>query len=132
MIGVDVSVLATPTITVGNLEAFTARPGKISAVQSYLVSGFHLFSPVTVTAPPGFEISIFSDVLFTDRIFLANDNGVLAPTQIFVRFAPDNEGQVTAAILHQSSSADTVSVPVIGSAEYIRFYLPLLPLSKTP
>ncbi len=132
IIGVDVSVILNPTITAGSLSPFTARPGKISLVQSYTVSGFHLISPVTVTAPAGFEISLFSDTLFTDKLFLAIDNGVLEPTQIYVRYRPDHEGDVTAAILHESSCAETVSVPVSGSAEYIRFYLPLIPLSRTP
>lgn len=130
---IHVSIVANPVITTtGSLSPFTTRPGKPSAVQSYMVSGENLFSPVVVTAPAGFQVSLFSDILFRDSLVLAINNGTLGATQIYVRYLPDHEGAVSTAIMNENPCADTVSVPVSGSAYYLRFYLPLVPLSRTP
>ena len=107
-----------PTITTtGTLTPFTAIPGTPSAEQSYTVSGINLTTPIVITPPTDFEISLTSGSGFSSTpISLTPTGGAVATTTIYVRFTRASSGTSSGNITHTSAGATAVNVAVSGTA----------------
>jgi hypothetical protein len=89
--------------------AFNARVNTVSGVQSYTVSGMDL--SVQTAAPVA---------------------GVVAPTTIYVRYAPQVVGADTGDIVHDSTGANTVTILLTGTATAPPVQPPVQPPQDTP
>ena len=104
------SAASTPLITVtGTINAFAnTLINSTSAEQNYNVSGANLTNNIAITPPSGFEISTGTGLGFspTNPITLTKDiNGTVAPTPIYIRFAPTAAQAYSGFITHISSGA---------------------------
>ncbi|MCD4650611.1 MAG: endonuclease [Candidatus Cloacimonetes bacterium] len=77
------SLLANPAI----LNFSDTETGTDSAVQSYTLTGDNLSANVSVTAPPGFEVSLTSDSGFGGLVLVIQTGGSVNNT-VYVRFSP--------------------------------------------
>lgn len=88
--GADSPTLQPPNNTA--LSGFTTVRGTPSTNQSFSLSGSNLAAPVTLTPPPGWQISATNTNNFTaSAVTIAtNPAGVVSSTPIFVRLAGTN------------------------------------------
>ncbi len=118
----------TPNPFIGlNISSFNGNFGFVefgtdSDVRSYLVEGADLSSDITITPPASFEISTTSDFSSSigtnaSPLVLTQSTGVVASTDIFVRFVPDAADGTTDSgdIIHTSDGATDKSVTVEGT-----------------
>ncbi|MBL0047662.1 MAG: T9SS type A sorting domain-containing protein [Bacteroidetes bacterium] len=116
---ITIDAPATPTITLsGSLTSFLTGVGTQSTPsQTYTVEGSDLTADLQIAPPVNFEVSL-------DEItWVANPNtlditpvGVtVAPTTIFVRYAPGTPGPHSANIAHTSTGAVTKNEAVSGT-----------------
>lgn len=88
----DLTLVTAPTIVVdgdGHLIDYGAVVfNTTSAPQALSVAGYGLDDDLTVTAPSGFEVSLQSTTGFSGVVTLSPTGGVLAATDVYVRFAP--------------------------------------------
>ena len=106
------------TVTPDSLNGLTATEGAASTPQTFTLSGANLTADVTVTAPPGFEVSN-GGVNYDELLTLTPNDGALENTTVSVRISDSaNSGAVTGAILIQSGTVeDRVSVTgFVGSS----------------
>ena len=106
-------IMAVP----GTLEFGFVPAGSTSEPQSYILSALRMeSSPLTVTAPPGFQVSLNgSDWYGTFEVELTPPE--LEETTVFVRFAPAGEPAVYISnISHAGGGAETVYVEVTGES----------------
>jgi hypothetical protein len=89
---------------------------ELSSVQSYKVSADNIAGNLLVTPPSGFQISRTGQV-FTpvNSILLTPVNTAIAPTDIFVRFAPAAEGNFLDSIIHSTAGTSNVCLSVSGA-----------------
>lgn len=108
----------TPVITVDQtLLAFgNIGQGQTSAAQSYHVSGINLVDNITVTAPTGYIINLDGSTTNASPIVLIPALGVVASTQIFIRFKPTSLGTFNTNVSNSSAGAITKDVAVTGTA----------------
>ncbi|WP_241739192.1 IPT/TIG domain-containing protein [Pontibacter beigongshangensis] len=99
------------------LSVFTAEATQTSAPQSYTVSGTNLSQRIMITAPEHFQIARAEAGPYSSTIGIGIDigNGVATATTIFVRYAPQAEGEHTGFIINESSG-DTLRIAVQGTA----------------
>lgn len=117
-----IAISSTPTITAtGSMGGFLQGLGTPSASQSYSVSGVNLTGNVVITAPASFEISNNGGTSWNNSstpINLTPDgSGNLASTTISVRLNATSAGSYNANIIHTSSGAATVNIPVTGTVQ---------------
>ncbi|WP_019037663.1 T9SS type A sorting domain-containing protein [Psychroflexus tropicus] len=99
---------------VANLFYFEGNFDPTNAEGSFTVQGLNLTEDITVTAPTNFEVSLTSEGSFSNAINLAETDGEVPSTEVFVRLqsglsAGDFNGEVTA-----SSSGVTEVINVSG------------------
>ncbi|MBF9239863.1 T9SS type A sorting domain-containing protein [Hymenobacter sp. BT683] len=128
------TVLQAQSVTVevspGNslpLQNFGKIPvNRVSASQSFLLSGDDLTGEVTVTAPEGFQIRTGGNAFSTSSLVFSAPTGTLSATTIDVRFAPvasvsrpDGKGNYASNILVSTPSGESTAsqtVAVAGTA----------------
>jgi predicted outer membrane repeat protein len=107
-----------PEISVtGIVESFdSVLIYEYSTEQSFTVESFDLTSEISVSAPGGFEISLISGDYSgdTEMINLEPAGGRVAPTEVYVRFAPDKAKHYADNILIRSTDADARQIYVQG------------------
>ncbi len=86
-----------------------------TAEQSYAVSGSNLTNDISITAPAGYEVSLTSGSGFASSLTLTQVGGTVAPTTIYVKFAPTTEQTYTGNIANASTGASQVDVAVSGT-----------------
>ena len=72
------------TLSVGLLSGFSTISGTASASQSYILSGSNLTGAITVTAPPGYEISLNQSSYASSQTLTPVGN-ILSGVTIYVR-----------------------------------------------
>ncbi|MDB5233306.1 MAG: C-terminal target protein [Hymenobacter sp.] len=114
-------ISSTPTIfTTGTLQGFLQGGSQPSAAQSLLVSAENLTSAITVTPPPGFEVSTNGTSWFGNTAPLAiaqSSGGNVAATTLSVRLNAGPVGAYTGNLTLTSAGAATVSIPVTGQKQ---------------
>lgn len=108
----------TPTLTVNqtSLPAFNTTAGTASSYSTFTVSGQHLTSNVTVTAPSHYELSTSSGGPYTSPLTLIPADGVLATTTIYARIsASASTGTPSGNITISATGATTKNVAVSGT-----------------
>ena len=89
--------------------------GNFSDVQFYDVSAQNIGDELEITAENPFRVSINCYDGFGASITLPTSNGDLAETRIFVRFFPEQTGEKTGDIIHESGEAEPKTVSVSGT-----------------
>lgn len=110
-------VAPTGTIIVTQaLTSFTTTAlNTASAQQSYQVSGTTLTSPITITAPAMFEVSLTSGGPFTSSVSIPAATANAGNTTVYIRYLPTAGTSHTGNITHVSTGATSVNVAVNGS-----------------
>jgi hypothetical protein len=126
-VAVSGTVVPAPTVNgSANFVTFNSIQGSASASQSFSVSGANLTSPVTVTAPTGYEVSL-DNSLFGSTQAINPQNGTVA-VQVHLRIAATTGvGSPSGAVRISSTGAAERSLPVNGKV----VPPPLLTLSGT-
>jgi len=105
-----------PTISIiSTLLPFTSCKNNISTEQSFIVSGIHLISSISITAPSGFEICKTSDGTYATSLTLAQTDGIINATTVYVRMASTVTGNPAGNIKFSSTGATTQKQNVSGS-----------------
>jgi hypothetical protein len=118
-------VQAAPNNTLPLQDFGTIPVNRVSAPQSFLLSGSSLTDNVIVTAPDGFQVRVGSNA-YASTLTLVPSGGSLGPTTVDVVFAPvassaypDGTGAYTgniAATTPTASGSTTQTVAVSGTA----------------
>jgi pectin methylesterase-like acyl-CoA thioesterase len=113
-----IQVSSTSTITAaGSLNNFLQGVGLPSSQQAYTISGVNLVGDITITPPPGFEISANGGTTWftnTTPLVLTQSGGTVSSKTITVRLNAATAGSYSGNILHSSSGAATVTVAANG------------------
>jgi predicted extracellular nuclease len=128
----DIAVKGTPTATptvainvTGTLSAFTTTAVSVaSAEQSYQVSGTLLTSPIVITAPSMFGVSLISGGPFTTSVSIPFATANAGNTPVYAQYLPTTGTSHTGNITHFSIGSTTVNLAVSGSI--------VTPLALTP
>jgi pectinesterase len=114
-------VSSKPTILVsGAPGSFLQGLGTASASQTYSVSGSNLTASIVVTPPAPFEISADKGQTWinsTGSITLTQNGGVINNDSIGVRLNAATAGSYAGAVIHASTGADTVNLPLKGTTQ---------------
>lgn len=103
------AVTGTITACVGNASA---SPG----IQQFTVSGTGLTADITVTAPAGFEVSAALANNFNSTITLAQVNGVVSSTIVYVRSAATAlVGNISGNVVLSSTGVTSQNIAVTGT-----------------
>ncbi|GIV34149.1 MAG: hypothetical protein KatS3mg031_1684 [Chitinophagales bacterium] len=105
----DIIITGGP-LSFGNIEI-----GKVSAEQTYSVSGTGLSGNITITAPTHFQISTTSGAGFSSSLTLTPTSGTVSGTTIYVRMSPSAAGNISGVITHTSAGASQEDVAVSGT-----------------
>jgi PKD repeat protein len=106
---------ATMDLSATSLTGFTAKTGAPSFVQSYTLTGAGLSGPVTIAAPPGFQVSA-DNTTFGNSIAVAPDaTGTIAAKEVFVRMLSPTAGTIEDTISHVGGGAAEKYLAVIGT-----------------
>lgn len=104
------------TVSTSTLQFVAPHDGGPSPEQSYTVEGIRLNSPIALTTAAPFEMSLTPGGPYATTLQSGTPAaGVVAPTTIYVRYAPTAAGPDTGAINHNSPGAATASVSLSGS-----------------
>jgi len=107
-----------PTITAGSATGtITACQGSPSAsldIQQFTVSGAGLTNDITVTAPPGFEVSLLANSGYSNSVIIPLSGGVVNNTIVYVRSAASATGNISGNIVLSSPGATSQNVAVLG------------------
>lgn len=105
---------ASPLSWSGNLQALTTTYGTPSAAGTFTVSGLGLSGDVTVTAPPGFEVSTDGNT-FAATVNLPN-SGALTSVPVYIRLAAATPvGNYAGNIVLSTPGQADVDVPATES-----------------
>jgi gliding motility-associated-like protein len=112
----------TPTLLVvpDSLAFGTILQGGTSAVQSYSLSGYFLTPAagnITITAPPGYKVSLSSGAGFATSLTVPYTGGTIAATTIYVRFSPFALANYNKMITNAGGGAPTANVILTGAIE---------------
>ncbi len=112
----------TPTLlAVPDSLAFgTILQGGTSPVQSYSLSGYFLTPAagnITITAPPGYKVSLSNGSGFTTSLTVPYTGSTLAATTIYVRFSPFALANYNKLITNAGGGAPVANVIVSGAIE---------------
>jgi len=104
-------------ITPSSLAFGYVPVGSTSTEQTYTLSGTNLSSsPITVTAPAGFEVSLTSGLGFGSSVSASFTPPTLGNTTIYFRFAPTLLQAYSGNITNAGGGATTVNVAVTGTS----------------
>ncbi len=111
--------VATPTLTVtpASLAFGIVYQGAYSTEQSFTVSGVYLTpaaGTVTITPPPGYIISLSSGSGYTTSLSIPYTGSTLAPTIIYIRFAPPQYGNYDGNLATAGGGAPSVNLALTG------------------
>jgi hypothetical protein len=108
-------------IEIVELKGFHYEQGNgPSACQTLVVSGDSLTNSITVNAPSGFEISIDSTKSLSSKVTLAQSNGMVASTNVYVRMkAGLTKSPDTGNLTITSTGAFTKTVALSGTVSTI-------------
>ena len=110
-----VKISSAPTIIASStMAAFTQYLGTPSTAQTYTVSGTNLTANVAVAAPTNYQVST-DGITYTSTVSLAPASGTLAASTVYVRLNAASLGAYSGNIVHTSTGAITVNVPVTGN-----------------
>ncbi len=108
-----------PTISVtGIIEDFdSVMVNEYSVEQDFSVEGYALSSDIIITAPEGFEITLTSDDYSgnTGSVSVTPVDSAVAPTSVYVRFAPLQDKRYSENIVVSSPGAESKNVFVQGT-----------------
>lgn len=106
--------------------AFGFKPsGTPSAEQSYQLYGDNLTSsPITVTAPAGFEISLTSGGPYTSTVDVVFTPPTLAPVPIYARFYPTTPDISYSGNITNVGGGASVNEAVTGTSNLFNAYCP--------
>lgn len=112
----------TPTLLVSpdSLAFGTILQGGTSAVQSYSLSGYFLTPAagnITITAPPGYKISLSNSSGFATSLSVPYTGSTLAAVTIYVRFSPFALANYNKLITNAGGGAPTANVILTGAIE---------------
>ncbi len=111
------STLPVIIVNPANLNLGYVHFGGFSAVASYLLSGNYLTSsPIVVSAPTNFEVSLSSGGPFGANVSVIFTPPILASTQIFVRFAPTATNTDYSGNITNAGGGASVNVAVTGTS----------------
>ena len=101
-------------VSISSLSKFSADLDTLSEAQTYEVSGSNLLDDISITAPKDFLISL-DDVTYDSGLTLAQVDGSVAATIIYVRFIRSSSGTSSGSIAHASSGAEDQFIEVNGT-----------------
>ncbi len=105
-----------PTIiTTSAITPFTTCAGTPSTNQSFTVNASFLISPLTITAPTGFEVSILPNTGYNSSIIVTPINGAITTT-IYVRLNSVTSSTPSGNINLTATDANTATIAVTGVA----------------
>ncbi|HEY1199485.1 MAG TPA: pectinesterase family protein, partial [Niastella sp.] len=113
-------VTSKPTIFVqGTLGSFLQGMGTPSSSQTFAVLGENLVAGITITPPAGYEVSSNTTTWYnsTSPLVIAQSNGVVASTNIYVRLNGKAVSAVSGDIVNSSTGATNITVPVSGTVQ---------------
>ena len=116
-VAVNGTTVNPPSIsTGGTITAFLQSLGAPTAAKSYTVSGSDLLGNIVITPPANFQISRDGTTWIgsSSSITLTPVNGSVSSTTIQVRLNATAVGNYSGNIVHTSTNAPTVNVPVSG------------------
>ncbi len=114
----DAITTQLPVINIDSVNSFGNQLiNTASTDQMYTVSGNYLNGSIRMFPSAHFQISNLGGGSFSamDSIILTQIGGVVAPTQIFVRFLPTAVQTYVEKIAHVSIDADSVFLNVVGN-----------------
>jgi gliding motility-associated-like protein len=107
-------VITTSTIT-GSIIGCVGSPSASPNVAQFTVAGTSLTDDITVTPPPGFDISLTATGGYSPSLVLKQAGGAVISTTIYVRSsAPDPVGPISGNIQINTPGATPGAVPVTG------------------
>ena len=115
--GVLLTATNPPLITVSttSLPSFgTIAVGNSSSPQNFTVSGTNVTNNINISPPTGFEVRTGSNPFSSSLISLVQTNGIVAETNIDVRFSPGNASASSGNITCASTGAVTRTIAVSG------------------
>jgi pectin methylesterase-like acyl-CoA thioesterase len=116
-----IEISSTQTIvTTGTLNAFLQGVGLPSGSQTYVVSGTNLTDNITITPPAGYEVSSNGGTTWFNSstpLVLTQVNNAVANTTISVRLNAATAGTYNGDVIHASSGAAAVNMPVTGTVQ---------------
>ncbi|MBI1342277.1 MAG: T9SS type A sorting domain-containing protein [Terrimonas sp.] len=119
-LAVNGNTVPVPVITAtSTLNNFSHTVGVPSAPQAYTISGTGILDNITITPPANFEVSGDGGVTWktnTSPLVIASSGGMVANTSIDVRMNAAAAGNFSGNIVHVSTGAASVDVPVNGTA----------------
>jgi hypothetical protein len=105
-----------PNITAtSNITAFTTCSGTPSANQTFIVNGNFLVSPITVTAPVGYEVSTLPTAGFSNTVILSPIAGVVSSI-VYIRLNSATSGAPVGNITLTGTDANTINIALNGIA----------------
>ncbi len=115
---VTFTITVTPPVpvitTTGSPSSVNTTYGIPSATTSFIVSGTNLAAGVTVTPPPGFELS--TDNVDFNRTITVGGANINEPITVYIRLAAGtNAGTYTGNIVLSSTDAETVKLNIPNS-----------------
>jgi hypothetical protein len=114
--GVAFSPVPLPLITVtpSSLNSFSTFRNTPSTTQTYTVSGINLLSDIILTAPAGYEISLSASSGFANTLTVAQTDGSVATTTIFVRLTGATVGTFNGNITNVTTNGVTQNIALTG------------------
>ena len=104
------------SLSATNLNGFSALQGSASTAKSYTISGVNLTGTISVTPPPGYEISTNNSIFVTTSISLTPSGTTLDSTTVYARILSSAQaGSVSGQITHSGGGATTQNLSVSGT-----------------
>lgn len=109
-------------VNLTNLNFGEVLVGESSEEEIFTVEGQDLEENITITCPESFEISTTTNENFANSIILQHTDGVVEPTQIYVKFVPQNIQEYSGNIEISSLNATNKNISVSGIGIEELFY----------
>lgn len=99
----EVDFSKKPEITIARVTLYFDDIGdeNSGSLNWYVMSGVNISEPVFVTAPDGFEISLFNDHDFGNKIIINSENGTVENI-VYVRYNPLSTGKANGSVTNIS------------------------------
>lgn len=111
--GEAISLTPVLTLSTNSLAAFSTTQGKPSIRQVYTANGSSLLGNISISCPPGFELSL-NDETYASTATLTPIAGTLPETSIYVRLTGTTQGTFSGFLAHGGGGVATQSVAVTG------------------
>lgn len=106
----------TITCSTSTLPTFgNVYPFHSSTSLRYTVSGSALTSPLVITAPNGFEVSLTYGFGYSKSLTINPISGSITTTNVFVRFSPLATGAASGSVVNSSVGSSSVNIAVSGN-----------------